>query len=358
MTRTCLPFPTWLPLALTFATAALPAQQKVGLSLLVRSAELPMDADFVASLLRGPALDEALTTAAGQPHRTTSAAYAKVTAGPNGIVQISLSVDVSPMVDQAHVAAAEDALQAFLVGRLSSIVYEVPRQLLVQQDDQLRTELASLVARGAQVKLRRETASSSVAALRAQLQDLDQQCAALAVDAQVEQRVLEHLQKVLDETRQRSRSQEQADLDAAAVQLQARSAELSDQLTAPDLTGNDRARIQDQLKVLADQLGKVTSDRRKIDGPVQETNHMLAALLERLPVSSLALRQAEARLEQLRLRRAEVAEQLDQAQRQSLAAEVDAAAELAAIDLTACRDRLAIVQARLRALEPVTVTRL
>lgn len=85
---------------------------------------------------------------------------------------------------------------------------------------------------------------------------------------------------------------------------------------------------------------------------------MLAALLERLPVSSLALRRAEARLEQLRARRAEVAEQLDQAQRQSLDAEVDAAAELAAIDLTACRERLAVVQARLRALEPVTVTRL
>ena len=359
-----------LPFALATALTALPAQQReFGGVLLVRhgAGDLVLNKPLLDALLREPALEarlRELTTDRGHPipvHSDLPAAHLP------GTFQVHLrGTMIAAEWDAAQAERALDATVAHLHQRLSFLLHDQPRAELEARAKELRQQCEELGARRARRQQQREAAAERVASLEARLREAERELQAVRIDIATDDRAAQQLQQLAREHRQR-----REELAAAHARKAGRVRSLEEQLAhlsqqVQDLEaalrqGTDTAGLENRLANLrrdagkvADQLDQLRAEREAALREAADAERVLAAALEQLPATTLALQRARVRAASLEAQHHADADALaaarDEAARQFAAGE---GAEQDVIDLTVHRALLTEVQGKLARLEPV-----
>lgn len=359
-----------LPFALATALTALPAQQReFGGVLLVRhgAGDLVLNKPLLDALLREPALEarlRELTTDRGHPipvHSDLPAAHLP------GTFQVHLrGTMIAAEWDAAQAERALDATVAHLHQRLSFLLHDQPRAELEALARELRQRCEELGARRARRQQQCEAAAERVASLEARLREAERELQAVRIDAATDERAAKELEHLAREHRQRREelAATHARMAARVRALEERLAHLSQEaqeVEAQLRPGTDATPLRNRLTDLrrdagkvAEELDQLRAEREAAAREAADAERVLAAALEQLPATTLALQRARVRAASLeaqqRLHAEELAAARDEAARQFAAGE---GIEQDSIDLTVHRALLTEVQGKLARLEPV-----
>ena len=360
---------SFVPVSLAFAFAFAPlAAQSIDATLVVRSgpSDIVLNGPLLEALLSKPELADAVRKVAGAFRDLYVQQISLPAAHLPGTYQVEVHLNVAEAVDwsPAKQTAGADAAAAFLRGQLQRMLYEEPMARLSERRVELQQRLRDVAEHRASRLLQRRHLQADAAAMRTRLDDLERQLLNAQIALATERRAsarLDELRATLTKQRDEAvegavrREQLRLDLEREIRALDERLATLTGK---PDDQASRQA-LADQLTALQQRVAEL----RATDGITslrgQDAQGLLAAALEQVPSSMLAVQRAAAQLDSLQARRDDLQAQLAKVEQESGRSELETdLADLLVVDIDVCRSLLVEVEGKLARLESVRVERL
>ncbi|MCR9247857.1 MAG: hypothetical protein NXI31_22745 [bacterium] len=353
-----------ITLLATLAITSLASTQSFVMLVRTGPSDLVVNASLVDAIANEATVKDALRKSIGDRLQVWRGieVVEPVSHGP-GTYQLhfEVSADVKDQLPPEQLEHHIDLISAHVSKRLEHLLHAEPRHRAELRRKELSTRLHKLLAHQEEVSHVAELIDHEIRHLSVTAERLAEQFATLRLDIATEERAIEHLGAMRDESqKRRDRLQaEQADLAAQRTRIAQDLKGIQVRLANTRLTSGIEEKereLEDKIRSLDHQLTVLAEQRLALEGKTLDAQQMLSSVLEQLPAASLALQRSKARLARMQAdqelfgkRRAAA----DDQRKKALATRI--AAEGLRIDIAVCKELLTETSARLARLEPVRI---